>query len=34
MNLGGASRDSTVFGAMEDGLILSRGRNLRVPLLF
>ena len=33
MRLGGASRDSTGFGAMEEGLISSGGRNIRVPLL-
>ena len=27
-----ASRDSTGFGALEEGLISSSGRNLRVPL--
>ena len=30
---GGASRDSTGFGALEEGLISSGGRNLRVPLI-
>ena len=29
-----ASRDSTVFSAMKEGLNLSLGRNVRVPLLF
>ena len=33
MELGGASRDSTGFGAMEEGLISSGCRNIRVPLL-
>ena len=32
--VGGASRDSTGFGALEEGLISCRGRNLRVPLHF
>ena len=32
--VGGASRDSTGFGAMEEGLISSGGRNLRLPLHF
>ena len=31
--MGGASRHSTGFGALEEGLISSRGRNLRVPLI-
>ena len=31
---GGASRDSTGFVAMEEGLISSGGRNLRLPLQF
>ena len=31
--MGGASRDSTGFGALEEGLISSRGRNRRVPLI-
>ena len=30
--MGGASRDSTGFGALEEGLISSCRRNLRVPL--
>ena len=34
MELGGASRDSTGFGAMEEGLMSSGGRKLRVPLHF
>ena len=34
MELGGASRDSTGFGAMEERLISSSGGNLRFPLLF
>ena len=34
MELGGASRDSTGFGTMEEHLISSSGRNLRFPLLF
>ena len=34
MDLGGASRASTVFGVMEEGLISSGVRNLRVPLHF
>ena len=33
MELGEASWDSTGFGEMEEGLILSGGRSLRVPLL-
>ena len=33
MEVGGASRDSTGFGALEEGLISSWGRNLRVPLI-
>ena len=33
LELGGASRDSSGFGALEDGLIFSWGRNLRVPLI-
>ena len=33
MEVGGASRDSTGFGALEEGLISSGGRNLRVPLI-
>ena len=33
MQLGGASRDSTGFGAMEEGLISSGGRKLMFPLL-
>ena len=33
VELGGASQDSTGFGAMEEGLILSSGGNLSVPLL-
>ena len=32
--VGGASRDSTGFGAMEEGLISRRGRNLSLPLRF
>ena len=32
--VGGASRDSTGFVAMEEGLISSGGRNLRLPLQF
>ena len=32
--LGGASRDTTEFGSMEEGLFSSWGRNLRVPLHF
>ena len=32
--LGGPSRDSTGFGAIEEGLISSGGRNLRVRLHF
>ena len=32
--LGGASRDSTGFGATEEGLISRGGRNLRLPLHF
>ena len=32
--VGGASRDSTGFGAMEEGLISSGGRSLRLPLHF
>ena len=31
--MGGASRDSTRFGALEEGLISSWGRNLRFPLI-
>ena len=31
--MGGASRDTIGFGAVEDGLISSSGRNLRVPLI-
>ena len=31
--MGGASRDSTGFGALEEGLISIGGRNLRVPLI-
>ena len=31
--MGGASGDSTEFGALEEGLISSCGRNLRVPLI-
>ena len=31
---GGTSRDSTGSGAMEEGLISSGGRNLRLPLQF
>ena len=34
VDLGGASRASTVFGVMEEGLISSGVRNLRVPLHF
>ena len=34
VDLGGASRDATGFGATEEGLISSSGRNLRVPLDF
>ena len=34
MELGEACRNSTGFGAMEEGLISSLGRNLRVPLYF
>ena len=34
MELGGASRYSTGFGAMEEGLMSSGGRKLRVPLHF
>ena len=34
VELGGASRDFTGFGAVEEGLISSRDGNLRVPLLF
>ena len=33
MELGGASRDSTGFRAMDESLISSGGRNLMVPLL-
>src|SRR5574340_705575 len=33
LEVGGASRDSTGFGALEEGLISSRGRNHRVPLI-
>ena len=32
--VGGASRDSAGFGAMEEGLISRGGRNLRLPLRF
>ena len=32
--VGGPSRDSAGFGAMEEGLILRGGRNLRLPLRF
>ena len=32
--VGGASRDSTGFSAMEEGLISRGGRNLRLPLRF
>ena len=32
--VGGASQDSTGFGEMEEGLIWSGGRNLRLPLHF
>ena len=32
--VGGASRDSTGFGAMEEGLISRGGRKLRLPLRF
>ena len=32
--VGGASRDSTGFGATEEGLISRGGRNLRLPLRF
>src|SRR5574340_769900 len=32
LEVGGASRHSTGFGALEEGLISSSGRNLRVPL--
>ena len=32
--VGGASRDSAGFGAMEEGLISRAGRNLRLPLCF
>ena len=31
--MGGASGDTTEFGALEEGLISSCGRNLRVPLI-
>ena len=34
MELGEASRDSTGFAAMEEGLISRSGRTLRVPLHF
>ena len=34
VELGGASRDSSRFGAMEEGLISSCGGNFSVPLLF
>ena len=34
MELGGASRDSSGFGAMEDGLTSRGDRNLRIPLRF
>ena len=34
VDLGGASWDSTGVGAVEDGLVSTLGRNLRVPLLF
>src|SRR5574340_1617894 len=33
LEVGGASRDSTGLGALEEGLISSRGRNRRVPLI-
>ena len=33
LEVGGASRDSTGFGALEEGLISSCPRNLRVPLI-
>ena len=33
LEVGGASRDSIGFGALEEGLISSWGRNLRVPLI-
>ena len=33
VQLGGVSRDSTGFGAMEEGLISSGGRKLMFPLL-
>ena len=32
--VGGASQDSSGFGAMEEGLISREGRNLRLPLRF
>ena len=34
MELGGASRDSSGFGAMEEGLTSRGDRNLRIPLSF
>ena len=34
MELGGASRDSSGFGAMEEGLTSRGDRNLRIPLRF
>ena len=34
VDFGGASRASTIFGVMEEGLISSAVRNLRVPLHF
>src|SRR5574337_744467 len=33
LEVGGASRDSPGFGALEEGLISSLGRNRRVPLI-
>src|SRR5574337_987933 len=33
LEVGGASRDSTGLGALEEGLISSLGRNRRVPLI-
>src|SRR5574337_189814 len=33
LEVGGASRDSTRLGALEEGLISSCGRNRRVPLI-
>ena len=33
LEVGGASRDSTGFGALDEGLISSWGRNRRVPLI-